>query len=127
MEHPLDPSTLTAVRTAISALALAVAVASSKDSSTPGSSKPPGGATAPQPHIPGDDDMLTTGELIIASSGSSRGAPTPGSIAATATELPLLARTFNGVVPAGIELGMYNFLGTSLQVSQRGRSDGSRY
>lgn len=108
-EHPLDPATLTAIRTVLSAAALAAALAF-KDKGAGSKSTSDAGAAAAPPSSP----TLGTDSVDLAASTSMT---TGQAIAANATQ-PLLARTFQGVVPAGIELGLYNFLGTSLQASK---------
>ncbi|KAJ9521084.1 hypothetical protein QJQ45_022816, partial [Haematococcus lacustris] len=97
-DHPLSPSTLTAIRTVWAAGALAVAIACSNNRSLPAAS----------PSLP--DQAEPQG-----SAGGAAGISQPAVQAACQAELPLLARTVNNVVVAGVELGTYNFLGTSLQ------------
>ncbi|GFH17783.1 EamA domain-containing protein [Haematococcus lacustris] len=100
-DHPLSPSTLTAIRTVWAAGALAVAIACSNNRSLPAAS----------PSLP---DQAPQSEHQGAAGGAA-GTSQPAARAASQAELPLLARTVNNVVVAGVELGTYNFLGTSLQ------------
>ncbi|KAL6753030.1 hypothetical protein V8C86DRAFT_3029043, partial [Haematococcus lacustris] len=100
-DHPLSPSTLTAIRTVWAAGALAVAIACSNNRSLPAAS----------PSLP---DQAHQAEPQGAAGGAA-GISQPAVHAACKAELPLLARTVNNVVVAGVELGTYNFLGTSLQ------------
>ncbi|GFH32955.1 EamA domain-containing protein, partial [Haematococcus lacustris] len=100
-DHPLSPSTLTAIRTVWAAGALAVAIACSNKRSLPAAS----------PSLPGQGHQAEHQEAAGGAAGTSQAAAR----AASQADLPLLARTVNNVVVAGVELGTYNFLGTSLQ------------
>ena len=138
-EHPLDPATLTAIRTVLSALALLVAVAAkpqqqpqqqqqqqrsanlaapdedadstsplhrSQDHSQPSGSQAPGQINA----------AATTAAVTTAAGKLSTAAKAAATTAmATATRFAPLSATFSTVLAAGLELGLYNFAGTSLQ------------
>lgn len=141
-EHPLDPATLTAIRTVLSALALLVAVAAkpqqqpeqqqqqqqqqrSSNFATPDEDA---GTTSPlhrsQDHsqpsgsqAPGQTNAAASTAAVTKAAGKvSTAAKAAATTAiATATRFAPLSATFSTVLAAGLELGLYNFAGTSLQ------------
>lgn len=138
-EHPLDPATLTAIRTVLSALALLVAVAAKPQqqpqqqqqqqrSTNPAAPDEDADTTSPlhrsqghsQPsgsQAPGQINAAATTAAVTAAAGKlSTAAKAAATTAmATATRFAPLSATFSTVLAAGLELGLYNFAGTSLQ------------
>lgn len=136
-EHPLDPATLTAIRTVLSALALLVAVAA-KPQQQPEQQQqqqqrianlaaPDEDADSTSPLLRSQDHSQPSGSqetntaastagVTIAAGRLSTAAKAAATTAmATATRFAPLSATFSTVLAAGLELGLYNFAGTSLQ------------
>eukprot|EP00955_Chlamydomonas_euryale_P043368 352564-Chlamydomonas_euryale.AAC.1 len=123
-DHPLDPSTLMTVRTLMSVAALGLAL-----------SLRPGGGSGRDEAVAafGADEEPAAEAEAVATAEKRKGVAPPADTTAAATtgavssaeKAPLLQRepgrsfllsyTFTGVVGAGVELGAYNFAGTSLQ------------
>jgi hypothetical protein len=78
-DDPLSPASLTAIRTVIAAGGLAAAIGY---------------------------DIWKRNSQPAADAAEQKEVPAPTQSAGTDSNKPLLARTLNGVVPAGIELGM---------------------
>ena len=132
-EHPLDASTLTAIRTLLAAVALGIAVAFDRLSSSK-AQDPPEAVESPMEDTTGrlskasvvyasvSELVDSTGDLPKPTSGWESVTPASMPIAAVpllnspgTQGLAILSMASSSVFIAGIELGLYNFGGTALQ------------
>ena len=135
-DHPLDASTLTAIRTLLAAVALGIAVAFDRLSSSKAQDPSlPAAVESPMEDTTGRLSKASVvhasvGSELVASTGDSP-KPTSGWENVTPVSMPIaaipllgspgtqglaiLSMASSSVFIAGIELGLYNFGGTALQ------------